>query len=568
MERSSSKKNFAQILLEKNILTGEQLDKAIKIQKTYSCSLSEAVLKLGYMDERKLLIFLSTYLSTPPIKVLNLTVSGTLLKLIPYEVAIKYQVMPIGKIGNAITVVTADPLNVVALDDLERLTGCEVNPVIGLRSEIRESINLHYKKSLEDTVDKIIKDTEMASIEVIKEDEQIGAEEILRSIEEAPVIKLANYILRKAVEEKSSDIFIEPLTKRARVRFRVDGVLKEVETFSKKMHDFVTSRIKVIANLNITEHRLPQDGRFRMNILNREVDFRVSILPSVLGEKVVIRVLDKSHGGLNLDILGFNGNLQRKIKEDAISSYGMLLVCGPTGSGKTTSLYALLDHIYTPEKNIITVEDPIEYQLPGINQTNVNEEVNLTFASALRSILRQDPDVIMVGEIRDFETVDIAIKAALTGHLLLSTLHTTTAAGSITRLINMGVEPFLLSSTLLGVLAQRLVRKLCPNCKEINKLSEAVKERYKISETATVYKPRGCKLCSSLGYKGRIALAEYLHVDLEIRKMINFSRDEHAIKKEARKRGMQTMREDGISIVEKGLTSLEEALRVTIEDED
>ena len=329
MERSSSKKKFAQVLIEKNIINPEQLDKAIKIQKTHSCSLNEAILKLGYIDEKEQLLILSAYLSIPPIKVSNLRISGTLLKSIPQEVAVKYQVIPVGKIGSTLTVAMADPLNVVALDDLERLTGCEINPVIGLRGEINQSIDVHYKKSVVDTVDEIIKDTEMESIEVIEEEAKVGTEELLRSIEEAPVIKLTNYILRKGVELRASDILIEPLSKKARVRLRVDGLLRENETFSKKMHDFVVSRIKVIANLNITEHRLPQDGRFRMNILNREVDFRVSILPSVQGEKVVLRVLDKSQGVTNLDVLGFDKGLERRLKEDAISSYGMLLACRP-----------------------------------------------------------------------------------------------------------------------------------------------------------------------------------------------------------------------------------------------
>jgi type II secretory ATPase GspE/PulE/Tfp pilus assembly ATPase PilB-like protein len=328
------------------------------------------------------------------------------------------------------------------------------------------------------------------------------------------------------------------------------------------------SRIKVIANLNITEHRLPQDGRFRLNIFNKEIDFRVSILPATLGEKVALRVLDKTAGLVDIDFLGFEAITVDKIKQDADCSFGMILVTGPTGCGKTTSLYSILRHIYSPEKNVITVEDPIEYQLHGINQVNVNYEVDLTFASALRSILRQDPDIIMVGEIRDFDTVDIAIKASLTGHLVLSTLHTTTAAGSITRLVNMGVEPFLLSSTLLGILAQRLVRKLCPKCKEIQVVGDEVREKYKISKTAVIYKPKGCKFCFDLGYQGRISIGEYLRLDPEVRRLIDHSAGEAQIKHTARERGMSTLREDGILKVEKGLTSLEEVIRATTADEN
>jgi len=567
MESEKLKKSFPQVLLEKGEITQKQLKEAIRFQKEKGCSLNEAFLSLGYIDEKKLLLLLSAYLSTPPIKVLNLNIPPQVLKFIPQEVAVKYQLIPIGRIGNVLSVAMADPLNVVALDDLERITKCQINPVVALRSEIKEAIDNNYRKSLVDTVEEIIKNTEIGSIEVIKEEkEAVKDEEILRSLEEAPVIKFSNYILKRAVEEKASDVLIEPLSKSSRIRFRVDGVLREIESFSRKMHEFVVSRIKVIANLNITEHRLPQDGRFRMNILGREVDFRVSILPSVLGEKVVLRVLDKSQGLLDLDSLGFEESLISQLKIDSASSCGMILVCGPTGCGKTTTLYSILRYIYTPEKNIITVEDPIEYQLPGINQVNVNYEVGLTFANALRSILRQDPDVIMVGEIRDFDTVDIAIKAALTGHLVISTLHTTTAVGSVTRLINMGVEPFLLSSTLIGVLAQRLIRKLCPHCREESKLSSSLKEKYKISPDATIYKPKGCKSCFNQGYRGRLALGEYLHVDSQIRRLISISADEHTLKKEARKGGMKTLRENGIRKVEKGLTSLEEVLKTTGEE--
>jgi type IV pilus assembly protein PilB len=569
MENADLRKNFAQMLLEKRLISPQQLEEAIKLQKTKECALSEAILDLGYMDESQLLVFLSTYLSIPPVRVLSLNIPDQILKLIPPDTAAKYKAIPIGKIGNVLTVAMVDPLNVVALDDLEKVTGCQINPVVALRSEIKEAIETNYKKSLSDKIEEIIKNAQVASIEVIKErKEALKDEEILHSIEEAPVIKLTNYILRRAVEERASDVLIEPLSESSRVRFRIDGILRERESFSRKMHDFVVSRIKIMGDLNITEHRLPQEGRFCMNILGRDIDFRISILPSTLGEKVVLRILDRSQGLLDLDSLGFEEDLTSRLKRDAASSCGMILVCGPTGCGKTTTLYSILKQIYTQEKNIITVEDPIEYQLEGINQVSVNYKVNLTFASALRSILRQDPDIIMVGEIRDFDTVDIAIKAALTGHLLLSTLHTTTAPGSITRLLNMGVEPFLLSSTLIGVLAQRLVRRLCPHCKEVNKIGVDIKEKYRISKDAVVYKPKGCKLCAREGYKGRIALGEYLHLDSEIKRLINLSSDEHIIKREARSRGMKTLREDGIYKVEKGFTSLEEVLRVTMEDTD
>ncbi len=564
---NEGKKDFTKLLVEKGLITQEQLVNTRQLHIEKGGSFNDILVNLGYVDERDLMIFLSTYLSIPPIKVLNLKASPEVLKLIPKNVARKYMVLPVGKIGNTLTVALTDPLNVLVFEDLERITGCEINPVIASRSEIKQALDIHYKESVTTAVEEIMQGSKAATIEVIEEkEEEIKDEDILRSIEEAPIIKLANYILKKAVEEGASDILIEPLADASRVRYRIDGILREADTFPRKMHNFVISRVKVMASMNITEHRLPQEGRFCLNILNRNIDFRISILPSTSGEKAALRVLDKTQVLLNLDSLGFEERQNSSLKKDSASSYGMILVCGPTGCGKTTTLYSILKHIYSPEKNIITVEDPIEYQFEGINQVNVNYEVDLTFASSLRSILRQDPDIIMIGEIRDFDTVDIAIKAALTGHFVLSTLHTTTAPGSITRLINMKVEPFLLSSTLIGILAQRLVRKLCLKCKEVNNISSDIKKRYNMSKDAVIFKPKGCKACSYQGYKGRIALGEYLHIDSEIRRLINISGDENKIRRAARERGMLSLREQGILNVEKGITSLEEVLRATLED--
>lgn len=566
---SKLKKDLITLLVEKGLITKEQLEHTYYIHAQKGGSLSELLVGLGYVDESDLMIFLSTYLSIPPIRVLHLKLSQEVLKLMPHALARKYTALPVGKIGNTLTVAVADPLNVLVFEDLERATGCEVSPVIAPRSDLQQAIEMYYKESVTSTIEEIIKDSNVASLEIIKEErkDEPREEDIMRSIDEAPVIKLTNYILKKAVEDKASDVFIESLTGSSRVRYRIDGVLHVVHTFPRNMFTFVISRIKVIANLDITEHRLPQDGRFHMNVGDKDVDFRVSVLPSTLGEKVVLRILDKSAVQLNLDFLGYEEDVSSKIKEDAASSYGMILVCGPTGSGKTTSLYSILRHIYSPTKNIITVEDPIEYQLGGINQVNVNYDVNLTFASALRSILRQDPDIIMVGEIRDFDTVDIGIKAALTGHLVFSTLHTTTAVGAVTRLINMGVEPFLLSSTLIGVLAQRLVRRLCPKCKEVSPLDESTKEQYKIAKGATVYKAKGCPFCHLHGYKGRVAITEYLHMNQALRALINKGASEHIIKQEARKQGMKTLWENGTQKIEKGITSLEEIMRISLTDE-
>ena len=563
------RKDFTRLLVEKGLINEEELKSIQELHASKGGSLSEILVKSGYVKEKDLVIFLSTYLSIPPIKVLSLRIPREVIQVVPKATARKYTILPVGRIGNVLTVAVSDPLNVVVFEDLERITGCEINPVIASHSELEQAIEIYYKESVTTAIEEIIQDSESASIEIIKEEKkEVKDVDILRSIDEAPVIKLTNYIMRKAVEERASDILIEPLGDVSRARYRIDGVLREADTFPKKMHDFVISRLKVIAGLDITEHRLPQDGRFKMKILGNDVDFRLSVLPSTLGEKAALRVLDKSSGLLDLSFLGFSNDFVKQVQADALSSFGMILACGPTGSGKTTTLYSILRYIYTPQKNIITVEDPIEYQLEGINQVNVNYEVDLTFASALRSILRQDPDIIMVGEIRDFDTVDIAIKAALTGHLVLSTLHTTTAPGAVTRLINMGVEPFLLSSTLIGVVAQRLVRKLCPRCKEKANLDAKIRERFRIKKDVKVYKPKGCKACNNQGYKGRVALGEYLHMDTNLKNMVSESETEHAIKRYAREHGMRTLREDGILKVENGITSLEEVLRATAGDED
>ena len=562
------RKKFTDYLLEEKFLTQKDLDKVVTVYKKKDGSLVELLIKLGYMRESQLVNALSGYLSIPPVRVLNLNISPEILALVPERIARDYQVLPIGKIGSTITLAMADPLNILIIDDIKKITKCEINPVISFLSEVKEAISNCYVQEPIESIEEIIKGQSAESIKYIKEDKkEVTQEEIIRSIEEAPILKFTNHFLKMAVEEKASDVLIEPLEKASRIRLRVDGILREAETFSKKIHPFIISRIKVMCGLNIAEHRLPQEGRFRGKILNRDVDFRVSILPSSLGEKAAIRVLDKTTALLNLDLLGFEDDVLKKLKEDSLRDHGMILACGPTGAGKTTSLYSIIKHIYSPEKNIVTVEDPIEYQLKGINQVSIRPAIGLTFASCLRSILRQDPDIIMIGEIRDSDTADMAIKSALTGHMVLSTLHTTTSAGSVTRLINMGVEPFLLSSTVAGVLTQRLARKLCLKCREKIELPESVREKYLISKNAETYKPKGCDFCQKTGYKGRVSLCEYLQVGPKIKKLINASTSESGIKKEARLLGMRTLREDGIVKIEKGITTLEEVLKVTGSDE-
>ena len=405
---------------------------------------------------------------------------------------------------------------------------------------------------------------------VVEDTKERGADsqDLLRLAQETPVIKIANVLLGEAIKRRASDLLIEPLENSLRIRYRVDGILEEAKAPPKSMQNALISRIKVMSQLNIAERRLPQDGRFKVKIGQRMVDFRVSIIPSSFGEKVALRVLDKKALMLEMDKLGFEQEAVKKIEEASSRPHGMILMCGPTGCGKTTTLYSILKHIDRPEKNIITVEDPVEYQLPGINQVTYREDIGLTFASALRSILRQDPDIIMVGEIRDSQTADIAIKSALTGHLVLSTLHTTDAAGSIVRLLNMGIEGFLIASSLIMVGAQRLVRKLCSTCKESYELGQDLKKKLGLNADGKLlfYRPKGCEACNNTGYIGRIGIIEVLMLTPAIKELVMKKASEAEIKIAARKAGMATLRENGLAKVKAGITSLEEVMRVTAGD--
>ena len=416
---------------------------------------------------------------------------------------------------------------------------------------------------------------EATSIRLLEEDaaESLqSSSELLKITQDAPVVKITNLLLAEAVNLRASDILIEPLENELRVRYRVDGILREGRRSLVALHNAVISRLKVMSNLDIAERRLPQDGRFKVKLHGREVDFRISIVPSSMGEKVALRILDKAQAMLDIDKLGFDEKSLIEIKKAAARPHGMILMCGPTGCGKTTTLYSVMQHVNSPEKNIVTVEDPVEYLIDGVNQVTSRPEIGLTFAAALRSILRQDPNIIMIGEIRDFETVDIAIKAALTGHLVLSTLHTTTATGSIIRLVNMGVEPFLITSSLILVGAQRLVRHLCQNCKEPYELSADVAARLNIKTPDNgkliFYKAKGCNNCFKTGYKGRVGLLEALPLSPGIKSLILANEQEHKIREEARREGMVTLRENGIRNALAGVTTLEEILRVTAGEQD
>ncbi|MFH0877198.1 MAG: ATPase, T2SS/T4P/T4SS family [Candidatus Omnitrophota bacterium] len=568
----SLRERLQEILIKNKLISEDDLKLALQVQKEHGGKLSDCLVKLNLINEKDLLVALSEGLGLPPISLTRFKIDGEVIKLIPKEMAKHYQIIPVAKMGKTLTVAMADPLNIFAIDDVKSLTGFQIHPIIASQREILQTIEQYYEEPATQVIDEIIKEVSEIDIEVIRAQKEGGfdTQELVRLTREAPVIKITNLLLERGIEMNASDILIEPWERMMRVRLRVDGVLREVEAPPVKFHASIVSRIKVMSELDIAEHRLPQDGRFKVKLQDRYVDFRVSILPSFFGEKVALRILDKSMATLDVDRLGFDTNTLATIKACADRPHGMILVCGPTGSGKTTTLYSVLKYIDSPEYNMVTVEDPVEYQLDGINQVTIRPEIGLTFAGCLRSILRQDPDIIMVGEIRDFETVDIAIKSALTGHLVLSTLHTTTAPGSVIRLVNMGVEPFLLTSSVICVVNQRLVRRICESCKESYVLSDAMIENLELKKPKTLltaFRGKGCKKCYNTGYSGRIVVAEVLSFTPKVKELVMSKAQEYEIKAAARREDMKTLRENGLLKVFEGVTTLEEILRVTAPDE-
>lgn len=571
----SLKERLNKLLLEKGLITSKKLNEALDIQKEKGGKLSDILIEKGYVDKKDLMVVLSEELGIPPINLSRYKIDPPLIKLIPRKLAQHYQVIPISKMGNLLTVAMADPLNIFAIDEMKSLTGFQIGILITTDKEIQTAIDEYYGEAAHEAIEEIMAGMEkVEKIEMVEKGEGKEAlvpTELIRLTQETPVVKVTNLILSEGVKMKASDILIEPMEKRLRVRYRIDGVLREAKNPPHFMHEAIISRLKVMSDLNIAERRLPQDGRFKIRIQNREIDFRISVLPSSEGEKAALRILDKSQAMLELDKLGFEKKPLDDLKRESQRPHGMILVCGPTGCGKTTTLYSVLTEIDSPEKNIITVEDPVEYDLYGINQVTIRPSIGLTFSNSLRSILRQDPDIIMVGEIRDFETADIAIKAALTGHLVLSTLHTTTAPGSVVRLMNMGVEPFLITSSVVLVAAQRLARRICPKCKEEYKIDKSVFKEYKIKTdkaSLTLYRGKGCKLCFDTGYKGRVGLMETLVLTPKIRELIANKVQEYQIKDAARKEGMATLRENGLKKALAGITTWEEVIRLTAGDQD
>jgi len=547
------------MLVQSNLITGEQLEEALKSQTRSKKRLGSILVEKGFVTERQLAEVLSRQLRVPLVSLARYRPMGEALRLIPKNVAKRLELLPLALLdNNRLMIAMADPLNVLAIDEVKILTGMELEIGITTPSEIERELDKFYEVqgSLEEAIVEIV-DNEPGEMDLNLEERMAGADD-------APVVKLVNTILEQGAKEGASDVHIEPFEKVTRVRFRVDGALYDALDFPKKLHPAVSSRIKIMANIDISEKRKPQDGRILIKAADRKIDLRVSTLPTIYGEKVVLRLLDQANAMVGLEKLGLFPE-EREILDSMIHRpYGIVLVTGPTGSGKSTTLYSVLEQISKPEVNIITVEDPVEYTMTGINQIQLNERAGLTFSEALRSILRQDPDKIMVGEIRDLETGQLAVRAALTGHLVLSTLHTNDAPSASIRLIEMGIAPFLVSSSLIGVVAQRLVRKLCDNCKEEYEIPESVLIATGLPPGSKAYRPVGCDVCRTTGYKGRSAIFEIMKVDETIQSLILENASSNRIRKEAISRGMMTLRQSGLRKVAEGFTSLEEVLQVSL----
>jgi len=566
---------LGELLTKASLITQDQLKEALKLQKETGGKLGETLIKLGFVAEEDITECLSQQFGVPSINLAHFEIDSSVIKLIPADVARKYNILPVNKTGATITIAMADPTNVFAMDDIKFMTGYNVEPVVASELGIKAAIDNYYGTTSSLELKKVMEDlqqSESADLEVLEEEEDLDLAALADSAEEAPVVKLVNLILTDAIKRGASDIHIEPYEKEFRVRFRIDGTLYEIMNPPLKLKDAITSRMKILAKLDISEKRLPQDGRIKLkmklNDKNKELDFRVSVLPTLFGEKIVMRLLDKDNLKLDMTKLGFEPESLVRFEEAIFKPWGMVLVTGPTGSGKTNTLYSALSKVNSPEVNIMTAEDPVEFNLPGINQVQMKESIGLNFAATLRSFLRQDPNIILVGEIRDFETAEIAIKAALTGHLVLSTLHTNDAPSTINRLMNMGIEPFLVATSVQLIAAQRLARRVCANCKEPVELTPQALMNigYKKEEigTFTVYKGRGCDKCNNTGYKGRVALIEVMVIDDTIRDLILSGGTAIDIKKRAAETGMISLRRSGLIKIKDGTTTIEEVVRETI----
>ncbi|MDW8152994.1 MAG: type II secretion system ATPase GspE [Armatimonadota bacterium] len=558
---------LGRILLRMGLVTEEQLEQALAIHERTREKLGRILISMGAITEQDLAKAIGIQWNYPYVALSSAGIDPEVARMVPHHLCIRHKVLPYARNGDKLLVALVDPLNLLALDDVRLITGLDVEPRITTEEELLQAIHKHHQ------LGSLLEQT--AHVEVGPEapvEEEISLDRLRQMVDEAPVVKLVNLILDQAIREGASDIHIEPYRHGIHVRYRIDGVLHDVLSPPKNLKAALVSRIKIMANLDIAERRRPQDGRIHLRVDGREIDLRVSTLPTMFGEKVVMRILDQSSTLIQLGQLGMASDVQETWERLATKPYGMLLITGPTGSGKTTTLYATLTKINTLEKNIVTIEDPVEYQLPRINQVQVNPKAGLTFATALRSILRQDPDIIMVGEIRDRETAELAVQAALTGHLVFSTLHTNDAASAFTRLLDMGIEPYLVASSVIGVMAQRLARKICSRCKEayrapgeaIRRLSEDLAE---VEEEVVLYRGAGCEACRHTGYKGRVGVFELLVVSDRIRSLVLTRAPSTEVREAARAEGMRAMREDGLQKVLEGLSTVEEILRVVYSTE-
>jgi type IV pilus assembly protein PilB len=590
---------IGELLLKEKRITPDQLQQALNHQKANGGKLGYNLVKMGFVKDEEITALLSKQYGVPSINLTQFEIDPAVIKLIPAETANKYQIVPLSRAGATLTIAMTDPTNVFAMDDIKFMTGYNVEPVVASETAVIEAIARYYPAPKAGVKEKAVKverelmpsgpsTLEMASkgledlqstlegdggdVEVLEELQEISAEALAKQGEDAPVVRLVNVLLMSAIQKGASDIHVEPYEKELRVRYRIDGILYNIMAPPMKYRDAISSRIKIMSKLDIAEKRLPQDGRIKIRFnesgIPKEIDFRVSVLPTLFGEKIVLRLLDKDKLMLDMTKLGFEAESLTKFESAILRPWGMVLVTGPTGSGKTNTLYSSISKINTPETNIMTAEDPVEFNLVGINQVQVRENIGLNFAAALRSFLRQDPNIILVGEIRDFETAEIAVKAALTGHLVLSTLHTNDAPSTINRLMNMGIEPFLVASSVHLICAQRLVRRVCSNCKEPHPMQPAalIQAGYSPDDAGKVtpMRGRGCDRCNNTGYKGRVGLYEVMEVTEELRELILVGASGLELRKKAVDEGMITLRQSGLRKVKEGVTTIEEVVRETV----
>ncbi len=567
---------LGEILIKESLITQDQLDKALDFQRTNGGKLGSCLTKMGFITDDDITGVLSRQYGVPSINLKYYEIDPNVIKLIPQDTALRYQVIPLSRVGSVLTIAMTDPTNVFAMDDIKFMTGFNVEPVVASESAIGEAITRFYGggHSNHEELSNLMKDLvdDDQELELAADEEQMDATALEKAAEEAPIIKLVNLILTDSVKRGASDIHVEPYENEMRVRFRIDGVLQTVMSPPLKLRDAMTSRMKIMAKLDIAEKRLPQDGRimikYKADGKKKELDFRVSSVPTLYGEKIVLRLLDKENLRLDMTKLGFEQESLTKFERNILKPYGMVLVTGPTGSGKTNTLYSSVARLNQVDTNIMTAEDPVEFQLAGINQVQMKEQIGLNFAAALRAFLRQDPNIILVGEIRDFETAEIAVKAALTGHLVLSTLHTNDAPSTISRLMNMGIEPFLVATSVNLICAQRLVRRICSNCKEELEVPQQalIDAGYTPEEVKTtkIYHGKGCSTCNKGGYKGRTGLYEVMEINDELRELILVGASALELKKKAVEQGMITLRRSGLIKAAVGLTTMEEVLRETV----